>query len=1453
MKKFLPGFVAAICMTANSFAQCTTTNATSCVCPPGGGIVCDLLPDIKVSVDAVQSSYTVYTQSGNTASGSQGSNDGRLRLTGTTPNIGYGPLETRSINKWLCGTDTLLSNPGTLCPDGKVPKRFVVQRIYHKDDVTMSYTEIPCGTMTYHPSHGHMHIDNWGIYTLRLQDPNDPDPTHWSIVGTGTKLAFCLLDIASCNNGNGIYCRDDNNVPKLTSQIPNYTIGNGGYGCSSTLQGISNGWYDSYSSSLDGMWIDIPPGTCNGNYYIVIQIDPNQNMTELNENNNVIAVPVTLTNQASPGSPSVSINASKSGTLLPGETVTLTATAGTSYSWSPGGATTQSITVNSAGSYTCTVTNYCGTATSAPFVITVLPPAQAPVTNGTTICGGSTATLTATNGGTGTMKWYNSTSATITLTTGNSYTTPPLNNTTTYYVENEVTTTGTIAHVGPATNTIGSGAYQTTAPSNSWYLQFDAVSDLTLQNVKVYASTTGSRTFILQDRASTQLISQTINIPATGLNVITLNWNIPAGEGYKILVSGTPNLYYNTTGVSYPYHVPGICKITGSYSGHSNYTFFYDLVVKTSDLVAKSGRVPVTATVSTTITVNASASQNSICEGQSVTLSASGATSYTWNPGGMTGSSVVVSPVSTTTYSVTGTTAGCSGTTSVTVTVNNNPVVSISSPGSICAGTSATLTASGATSYLWSTGATTASINVSPSVNTTYSVTGTTLGCTGSNSTTVNVTAAPAVSISSPGSICAGSSATLTASGATTYQWSNGATTTSINVSPSVNTTYSVTGTSSGCTGSNSTLLVVNPNPVVSISGQSNICAGASATLTASGAAAYLWSTGATTASINVSPSVNTTYSVTGTTSGCTGSNSATVNVNSNPVVSINGPAGICSGTSAALTASGATSYLWSTGATTASINVSPTVNTTYSVTGTTSGCTGTNSSSITVNPAVSATMSSTSVNCFGGTNGTASAVVTSGTPGYNYSWNTIPVQTTSTATGLAAGTYTVTISDANGCTAVKTQTVTEPQVLSGSANVTNTSCGGVNGAINFTPTGGTTPYSYVWTPGGASSQDLSGISSGVYSVLMTDAKGCTFSQSYTVGSNTSAPAAPGGVNGNSYICKGTTGNQFSVTPVNGASNYTWTIPAGASITSGQGTSNVTLSFTSNQNSGNICVYASNSCGNSATVCKALTVVTSKPAVPASISGPGTVCPNATGVAFSCPIVAKAQDYNWTMPAGMTIASGAGTNAITVNTAANFAGGLIKVSASNCKGTSGLKSLQLYSIPAMPGTITGSATVCANQSGVTYSVAAVAGATSYSWTLPAGATITNGSGTNSITVTFGTSSGSVSVKAVNTCGQSSARNLTVSISCRFAEPQLGFTMYPNPAQKEVTISFNAESNLQYLITINDITGRKLSEITGTSVKGLNEVLLDVSAFVKGVYLISYEQKDVRILKKLVVE
>lgn len=297
----------------------------------------------------------------------------------------------------------------------------------------------------------------------------------------------------------------------------------------------------------------------------------------------------------------------------------------------------------------------------------------------------------------------------------------------------------------------------------------------------------------------------------------------------------------------------------------------------------------------------------------------------------------------------------------------NTPVVTAaSSSTAICAGSSATLTAGGATSYVWNTASTLTAIPVTPTVTTSYTVTGTNaVSCTNTAVATITVNAAPVVSIASPtAGICAGSSATLTASGANTYVWSNGAATAANAVSPAVTTVYTATGTSvAGCVGTSTSTLTVNANPVVSIAGPTTgICAGTSATLTASGANTYVWSNGPATAANAVSPTLTTVYTATGTSAaGCTGTSSRTLTVNAAPVVSIAGSTAVCAGSSATLTASGAATYTWSNGPTTAANVVTPTANVTYTAMGTsTAGCTGMTSQAVTVNALPTVSLSAT-------------------------------------------------------------------------------------------------------------------------------------------------------------------------------------------------------------------------------------------------------------------------------------------------------------------------------------------------------------------------------------------------------------------------------------------------------------------------------------------------------------
>lgn len=142
----------------------------------------------------------------------------------------------------------------------------------------------------------------------------------------------------------------------------------------------------------------------------------------------------------------------------------------------------------------------------------------------------------------------------------------------------------------------------------------------------------------------------------------------------------------------------------------------------------------------------------------------------------------------------------------------------------------------------------------------------------------------------------------------------------------------------------------------------------------------------------------------------------------------------------------------------------------------------------------------STNVNCNGGNNGTATVATTGGVPGYTYSWNSAPVQTTLTATGLTANNYVATVTDLNGCTDTALVTISQPAVLANTLDSAhNVSCNGQNdGDIYLTVTGGTAPYTYLWSTS-ATTQDLIDVGAGTYSVTITDSKGCISTRTVTI------------------------------------------------------------------------------------------------------------------------------------------------------------------------------------------------------------------------------------------------------------------------------------------------------------------------------------------------------------------
>jgi gliding motility-associated-like protein len=594
--------------------------------------------------------------------------------------------------------------------------------------------------------------------------------------------------------------------------------------------------------------------------------------------------------------------------------------------------------------------------------------------------------------------------------------------------------------------------------------------------------------------------------------------------------------------------------------------------------------VTLNGTISVTPPVFNVVSPPAICAGQSATITVTGTDTYTWsNPPGGTGNSITVSPGTTTTYTVTATTAGgCSATSTGTVNVNALPVANAGNDVTICPSASATLDASGSTgtglTYNWSGGlGTSPTVNVSPASTTTYTVTVTSNGCTASDAVTVTVansltvTATPATS-----TICSGGNVTLTGGGATNYTWSpaGGLNTTSgasVIASPTATTTYTVTGSSGGCTGTASATVTVN-SVTISVSPiNPTICSGGNVTLTATGTGltSYMWSPAGglnttTGASVIASPTATTTYTVTGSDAGgCSATAVTTVNVITNPVATAGSNSPICEGTALNLTVTpaGGTNYNWSGPNGFSSTLQNPTINGatpaasgTYSVTVTIGGgCTATTTTTVTVNANPVPTAGSNSPICEGTSLNLTSSPA--GAAGYNWSGpngysNTVQNPTIAGALPNASGMYTVTVTATGGCTATASINVTVNANPVPSAGSNSPICEGSSLNLTSSPAGA---VSYNWSgPNGytnaSQNPTIAGAlptATGTYTVTVTATGGCTATASTTVTVNANPVPTAGS---NSPICEGTPLNLTS-TPA-GAIGYNWNGPNGFSSTS---------------------------------------------------------------------------------------------------------------------------------------------------------------------------------------------------------------------------------------------------------------------------------------------------------------
>ncbi|MDZ4845201.1 MAG: T9SS type A sorting domain-containing protein [Chitinophagales bacterium] len=361
-------------------------------------------------------------------------------------------------------------------------------------------------------------------------------------------------------------------------------------------------------------------------------------------------------------------------------------------------------------------------------------------------------------------------------------------------------------------------------------------------------------------------------------------------------------------------------------------------------------------------------------------------------------------------------------------------------------------------------------------------------------------------------------------------------------------------------------------------------------------------------------------------------------------------------------------------------------------------------------------------------------------------------------------------LSEAASTACLSTTTCTAATIQTHPSN--ETPC--VNGNATFSIVAGGSVASYLWqesTNGGGNwnpvsnggiysnattaSLTLTGVTSGMngYLYRCNVTGSCSGNPTSNAASLTVniAPGVAGTVSGSASVCQGQSGVTYSVSAVSGATSYAWSLPTGAVISAGDGTSSITVTFSGSATAGDITVTPSNTCGQGTASSAFAVSVNQLAAQPAAISGSTSVCGGGSET-YSIDAVNGATSYTWTLPNGWTGSSS--TETITATT--NGAGGTISVTANNTCGSSSAQTLLISaaSSPSTPGTINGPDSVCAG-SPLTLSIAAVNGADSYNWFLPVG--WTGSSTTTSITVNVGNSSGSVSVSATNSCGTSSLR------------------------------------------------------------------------------------------------
>jgi hypothetical protein len=781
-------------------------------------------------------------------------------------------------------------------------------------------------------------------------------------------------------------------------------------------------------------------------------------------------------------STSVSLNANGTGT-------------NPTYTWSSSPASftstsaTPSVTPTATTTYTVVVSSGICTTTSSVIVTVNAKPNITITPSKTAVCNGGTVTLTANPAG-GSGFAYNWSGAGLSGVTQLVNFTPQ-----------------------------STGAYTVTV-TNSAGCSNTATQNLTVNNLPTVNP-------IAAQASVCQGSSSSLNANASGGTSFTYNW------------SSSPFIFASTSA-------------TPSISPAANTT--YSVVVTNNNNCSATGSVSVN--VNATPTAYAG-NDVTIAQGASTTLSASGGTSYAWSNGTNTAMNSVT-PNATTTYFVTVTdTNGCTATDDVVVTVQGINASASTSQSTICEGSSTQLNVSitgglGSETYTWSANQgifTSSSQNpsVTPTTTTTYTVTVTSGILSSVSAVTVNVNAMPSVTVTASSNIiCNGTSTQLNATGTNpvTYAWSNGVSTQTQNVTPSITTNYILTVTSNGCSTSTSVNITVNPLPSANAGADVTIAQGNSATLLASGGSAYAWSNGINAATQSVSPNTTTTYIVTVTdANGCSATDQVQITVYSLSANASAAQTNICEGNGTQLNVAttggiGNNIYTWSANqgnftSSSQNPNVSPSTTTTYTVT-VTSGAVS-SISSVTVNVTAKPTANASitpNVICTGQT--AQLNVNASGGTNYTFAWsNGASTQSTSVNPSFSS-TYYVTVTS-NGCSAISNTSITVNPAAAANAG-TDVFIDQGNSITLIASGGG----SYQWSNGTTTfNNTVSPSTTTTYIVTVTNSSGCTATDEVKVTINPLSANASASAN---TVCSGAS-VQLSVNTsgdTGSSSSYLW-------------------------------------------------------------------------------------------------------------------------------------------------------------------------------------------------------------------------------------------------------------------------------------------------------------------------